>query len=249
MTIEQLGRHSPRVKELRRRVRDRRPGEVLADGRRLTADLVRWGIPIRELYLEAEVEPDPETMAAADQVFILDGHVLAGLAPTRHSQGVLAIIDEPRWPRWPGDSGTALYLEGLQDPGNVGAIVRGAAALGSAAILLSPQCADPYHPVAVRGSAGAVLRLPVERQVDLADAVERVRAASGEIWATASTGTPIHRWRPSEPVLVLVGSEARGLSAASLEVADGTVAIPLDREVESLNVAVAVGILLHHLRQ
>ncbi len=249
MTVESLGRHSPRVKELRRRMRDRRPGEIVVDGRRLAVDLMRWRIPIREIYVGAEVEPDPEVVAWADRVFVVNGKVLSAIAPTRHTQGLLVVIDEPDWPSWSGTNGVALYLEEIQDPGNVGAIIRSAASLGAAAVLMSPQCADAYHPMAVRGSAGSVLRMPIERGVTLTDAVARIRATGGEIWATASSGTPVFRWRPSEPVLVLIGAEGRGLSSASLELSDGTVAIPLDREVESLNVSVAAGILLHHLRR
>jgi TrmH family RNA methyltransferase len=229
-------------------VRDRRPGEVVVDGRRLVADLVRWSLPIRELYVEAEVGADPKLVAAADHAFAVEARVLSGISPTRHPQGVLAVVDEPRWPEWSAERGTALYLEGLQDPGNLGAIVRAAAALGAARVLLSPGCVDPFHPVVVRGSAGAVLRVPVDREVDLNDAIERARSAGGEVWATGAGGTPTHRWRPSEPVLLLLGSEGAGLSEAAAGLADGAVAIPLERGVESLNVAVATGILLHHLR-
>jgi TrmH family RNA methyltransferase len=229
-------------------VRDRRPGEVVVDGRRLVVDLVRWSIPIRELYVEAELAADPELVAAADRTFAVESRVLSGISPTRHPQGVLAVIDEPRWPEWSGARGTALYLEGLQDPGNLGAVVRSAAALGAARVLLAPGTVDPYHPVVVRGAAGAVLRVPLDREVAPGDAVDLVRAAGGEIWATGSRGTPIHRWRPSEPALLLLGSEGAGLSESAVELADGIVSIPLDRDVESLNVAVAGGILLHHLR-
>ena len=249
MTIEKLGRHSPRVKELRRRVRDRRPGEVFVDGHRLVADLVRWRVPIRELYLPAEPEPEAKLMSAAERVFLVDGTVLGAIAPTRHPQGVLAVVDEPRHSPWACAGGVGLYLDGVQDPGNLGAIVRCAAALGAAAVWLGAGCADPFHPAAVRGSAGAVLLLPVDRQVELADAVGRIRAAGGEVWAAASSGTPVQRWRPPEPLLLLLGAEGRGLGSDALESADGSVAIPLDRAVESLNVAVAAGILLQHLRQ
>lgn len=248
MTIERLGRHSPRVKELRRRVRDRRPGEVVVDGRRLAGDLARWRIPIRELYLDADEEFDPEFVAHADRAFMVEGKVLSAIAPTRHPQGLLAVVDEPQRSPWSGERGVAFYLDGLQDPGNVGAVVRAAAALGAAAVLLSPGCTDPFHPVAVRGSAGTVMLLPIERELALADAVERIRVAGGEIWATGAAGTPIHRWRPAEPTLILLGAEGRGLAPPAFEVADGTVAIPLERDVESLNVAVAAGILLHRLR-
>jgi len=246
--MERLGKHSSRIKELRKRVRDRRQGEVVVDGRRLVADLIRWGIPIRELYVETDAEPDPEALLVAEAAWSVDGKVLDGISPTRHPQGVLAVVAEPSAPPWQAWDGAALYLEGVQDPGNVGAIIRSSAALGAAAVLLSPRCADPFHPAAVRGSAGTVFRLPVEREVSLVAAAHRMRIAGGELWATGIEGTPIDDWRPTQPLLLLLGAEGAGLTGPGLEAAEGTVAIPLDREVDSLNVAVAAGILLHHLR-
>mgnify|MGYP001822945309 FL=1 len=246
--METLGKHSPRVKELRRRVRDRRPGEVVVDGRRLVADLIRWGVPLRELYLEAGVEPDPEIVTAAGSVWALDSRVLSDISPTRHPQGVLAVVDEPTLKPWSGTSGVALYLDGIQDPGNLGAIVRSAAALGGSAVLLSPQSADPFHPATVRGSAGAVFRLPIERDASLTRAADRIAVGGGEVWASGTSGHPIDVWRPTEPVLLLLGAEGAGISGPALEASQGTVVVPLGREVESLNVAVAAGILLQHLR-
>ena len=249
--IEQLGRHGARVKDLRRRVKRRREDEVIVDGRRLVDDLVRWEVPIRELYLTPELIAEPLAAAwraVAPIVFELDPLVLADLAPTRNPQGVLAVAEAPRWPQWSVERGVALWLDRVQDPGNLGAIVRSAAGLRAASVLLSPACADPFSPAAVRGSAGAVFRLPVEREVTVGGAVERLRAAGGQVWASGAKGTPISLWRPPEPCLLLLGAEGAGLTPEAEGLVDGTVTIPMNRDVESLNVAVAAGILLQHLR-
>jgi TrmH family RNA methyltransferase len=246
--MEHLGRSSSRLKELRRRARQRRPGEVLVDGRRLIGDLVRWGVPLMELYVATGSELEPEIAAAARGAWHIEPSVFEGLAPTRHQQGVLAVVPEPTGPPWPASGGVAIYLEGVQDPGNLGAIVRAAAALGAAAVLLSERCADPYHPAAVRGSAGAAFRITIERGVAASDAVARVRRFGGVVWAATSAGSPVTGWRPQRPILLLLGAEGTGLTDATLALADDRVAIPLDRDVESLNVAVAAGILLHQLR-
>jgi TrmH family RNA methyltransferase len=250
--IERLGRHGARLKELRKRVRDRREGEVVVDGRRLVSDLVRWKIPIRELYLAPEFVREFEVVGwrhAAEEVFEVDGSVLADIAPTRSPQGVLAIVEEPRTGRWPNEGGAVLWLDRIQDPGNVGAIVRSAAGLGAAAVWFSPGCADPFGAAAVRGAAGAVFRIPVEREVNAAAAVERMKQVDGEVWATDSRGRKIDDWRPSGGCLLLIGAEGVGLDPRVAELADGTVAIPMSRGIESLNVAVATGILLQHLRR
>ncbi|HOC43127.1 MAG TPA: RNA methyltransferase [Thermoanaerobaculales bacterium] len=246
--MQRLGRNSVRLKELRARVRERRPGEVVVDGRRVIGDLVRWGVPLLELYVADGTQPEPAIVAAALGAWQVETPLFEGLAPTRHPQGVLAVVPEPAGRAWPGRSGVALFLDGLQDPGNLGAIVRSAAALGASAVLLSEGCADPFHPAAVRGSAGAVFRVVLERGVAAERAIGRVRSRGGSAWAADAAGSPVSGWRPRRPTLLLLGAEGAGLSEAALADVDGQVAIPLERDVESLNVAVAAGILLHHLR-
>ncbi len=248
--IQRLGRSSPLLKELRRRAHHRRPGEVVVDGRRLVEDLVRWRVPLRELYLTAELAPelaDWAPIATADAVFEVDGAVLAGIAPTRHPQGVLAVVDEPEAGRWP-DGGVTVFVDGVQDPGNLGAIVRAAAALGAGAVLVAPGSADPFHPMAVRGSAGTVFRLAMARDVTPVAAAAKVRAAGGSVWASGAAGVPVNEWEPRPPVLLLLGSEGTGLGEEARGAVDDWVTVPLGREVESLNVAVAAGILLQRLR-
>jgi TrmH family RNA methyltransferase len=249
--IERLGRHGARVKDLRRRIKHRRGGEVIVDGRRIALDLVRWGVPIPELYLSRQAAAAPETrklIEAAASTFELEDSVLADMAPTRSPQGVLAVAEEPRPGRWATTGGVALWLHRVQDPGNLGAIIRSAAGLGAAAILLSPDCTDPFGPGAVRGSSGAVFRVPIERGVPVSKAVERVRSVGGEVWAAGSNGRPVAGWKPVEPCLLMIGAEGVGLSNEAHDLADGELTIPLANEIESLNVAVATGILLQHLR-
>jgi TrmH family RNA methyltransferase len=100
----------------------------------------------------------------------------------------------------------------------------------------------------VRSSAGAVLRLPIDRGVDVRRVVQQVRDRGGEAWATAARAEPLQDWRPRRPTLLFFGAEGPGLDDASITMADGAVSIELDRGIDSLNVAVAAGILLHHLR-
>ncbi len=247
--VPALGRHSRQLKDLRKRVRRRRPGEVIADGLRLVSDLVRWGVPLDELYLaESVAEEHVNLQAAAAMVWTIPDEVLAGIAPTRHPQGVLAVLAEPQPAAWSPESGVSLWLDGLQEPGNVGAILRSAAALDAQAVLLSSGSADPYHPAAVRGSAGAVLRLPVHRDVGIEAAVDTIRAVGGQVWASGGGGVPVTGWRPHRPLLLLLGSEGRGLDEQVAAKADGRVTVPLGRNIESLNVAVATGILLQAFR-
>ncbi len=242
--MERVGKSSWRVKELRRAIRERPDGVVVVDGVRVVADLVRWGVPVRELWLAASAEIDSRVAAAAERLLQVDDAVFGTVAPTRSPQGVLAVVEEPRWPAWSGQDGVAVWLDGVQDPGNVGAVVRAAAGLGAATVLLSPGCADPFSPAAVRGSAGACFRVPVEREVTASRAAARVREHRGEVWATGGDGVPVGRWAPRTPMVLMLGAEGRGLSQEALGEAEDTVTIPLARDVESLNLAVAAGVLL-----
>jgi TrmH family RNA methyltransferase len=194
-------------------------------------------------------DPEVETWAAAaGEAWQMEDGVFSSIAPTRSPQGVLAIVSEPQFPPWKAATGVGVWLDTVQDPGNLGAVVRCAAALDVAAVLLSPECADPYGPAAVRGSAAAGLRIPVERGVTAPEVVERVRSAGGEVWATGAAGIDLARWSPAAPTLLMLGAEGRGLEPTTVQLADGSVTIPLARGVESLNVAVAAGILLERLR-
>ncbi len=243
--VERLGRSNRRVQRLRRAVKERPQGLVVVDGRRLVEDLIRWGVELTELYVAESMADTAAGWAAAEgeRVFLLADEVLSGLAPTRHPQGVLAVAPEPRWPRWRPE-GLVLGLDEVQEPGNVGAIVRSAAAMGAASVLLGPGCADPFHPAAVRGSAGGVFRVPVYPGRDLGEAMGAVRKAGGSVWAAGAGGISAREWRPRRPSLLLLGSEGRGLSPRLARAADGVVGVPLLRRMDSLNVAVAAGILL-----
>ncbi|MCP4899030.1 MAG: RNA methyltransferase [bacterium] len=248
--IERLGKHSVRLKELRRRVRKRRLGEAIVNGRRLVDDVVAWEICVLELYLTPQLAADElcaQWCTVAEHAWEVDESVLENLAPTKSSQGVLAVVKEPRWAPWSAHDGVTLYLERVQDPGNVGTQVRSAAALGATSVLLSPGCADPFHPSSVRSSAGAVFRLPIYRECELESAASCVHRCGGEVWATGCGGHELLSWQPRMPLLLMMGAEGTGLDDRAISVADGLISVPLERGIDSLNVATAAGILLFEL--
>jgi len=245
-----LGKNSPRLRELRRRTRDRRNGEIILDGQRLLEDILSQGITFRELYVSSSrrAEIPPLMSRHAGSCFEVPDEAFAKVSPTRHPQGILAIVGEPRLPAWTIREGLAIFLEEIQDPSNVGAIIRAAAGLGAEAVWLGPGCADPFGPRAVRASAGTIFRIPVENSLPVERAVERLRSHDGRILATGSGGKTLGAFSPEHPILLLIGNEGSGLSSKAIELADQLVGIPLDRGVESLNVAVASGILLAAFR-
>jgi TrmH family RNA methyltransferase len=196
-----------------------------------------------ELELLAVREGDDSTVAAARRV-TLSKALFRSISQTVTPQGVLAIarvrespaseaVEAARRGRWP-----LVVLDRVQDPGNVGAICRTAAAAGAPALALLEGCADPFGPKSVRASAGNVFRLTVARATwDDLDGLDGYGAA-------AAGGAPLADAPIENAGMIVLGSEAHGLSRSNLKL----VTIPLDR-VESLNVAAAAAVLLFEVRR
>jgi TrmH family RNA methyltransferase len=174
--------------------------------------------------------------------------VFAGLATTEHSQGVLAVVEPPRWSLEavrPGSRAPVLVLDGVQDPGNVGTLVRTAFALGAAGVLALPGTAELTNPKTLRATMGACFRLPF---VLLEEAELREWARSLHVRVLlAAAGAPPPTPGSTAALALVVGNEASGIRASLEDWADGRVGIQLRPEAESLNVAVAAGILLYEV--
>jgi TrmH family RNA methyltransferase len=145
-----------------------------------------------------------------------------------------------------------LLCEALQDPANVGAVVRTAAGLGLGGVVLAAvgglSAADPTSPKALRASMGALARLPVVRTGSAAKAAHRLKAAGVRLIAAAARATtPLGKARDSGPFALLVGNEGAGLSEALLAAADTRVAIPMHNGGECLNAAAAAAIMMYAL--
>lgn len=179
---------------------------------------------------QSTVEPRPVSEA-----------VMAAMSDTVTPAGVLAVLSMPRLP-WPDSPSFILILDRIRTPGNLGTICRTAAAAGVEGVFLSPGTVDFYNPKVVRGSMGAHLRLPVVE----ASWNEIARGTGGmNVWLAAMAGernyTTIN-WQ--ERSALVIGSEAVGAGEKAGELATGRVSIPMHEATESLNAAVAAGILL-----
>ncbi len=221
---------------------------------RLVEEALGAGVPFRGVLVARDFGDTPRTARllrdlAAHAVAIEDvaDHTLARLADTDTPQGVLAVLEPPSWtwdriPLAPG--APVLVLDGVQDPGNVGTLLRTAFALGAGGALFLPGTADLTNPKVIRAGMGATFRLPGAPVTpeELRAWVERERAT---VWAAAAEGTPLARVPRAERLVLIVGNEGAGIRPAVDALASVRVAIPLARGAESLNVAVAAGIILH----
>jgi RNA methyltransferase, TrmH family len=243
----------------RRRARERR-GLALAEGVRLVEEALATGTVIRGAAVSPALEATTrgQTLKAtlvSRGIIIeeVDEAGLDALTDTEHPQGVTAVIEPRKWSLadmrlTPGLA--LLVLDAVQDPGNVGTMLRTALGLGAAGVVALKGTADLTNPKVIRGGMGATFRLPsVSATPDELVAWGRLQRA--EIWVAATGGEPARRMPPRSaarpPVLLVVGNEGAGVSPTLEAVAKRRVGIPLGPGVESLNVAVAAGILLYEV--
>ncbi len=174
---------------------------------------------------------------------------LMDLADTSTPQGILVVAEPPVWTLDDVSIDTGapvLALDGLQDPGNVGTIIRAAHALGAAGVLALPGTVWLTNPKVLRAGMGATFRFPVV-QVDLDGFARWSEDNRVALWAADATGEAVQGLNPPERLAIIVGNEGAGVRADLLRVGATRVAIPLSRGAESLNAAVAAGILLHEV--
>lgn len=226
-------------------------GRFLVEGVRSVESAVAAGAPLAEVLVTDEALRDPRVAALLGRLRDVPVHVvpasdLARVADTRTAQGVLAVsllrrADPTALPA------PLVALDGVQDPGNVGAVVRTAAWFGAAAVLTGPGTADPFGPKAVRAAMGGLWDVALAETDDLAGALAHLARRGLPAYGADLEGEPVGAWRPPRAAVLVLGSEAHGLSPAVRAHLAGRVRIGGGGRagVESLNVAVAAGILLH----
>lgn len=227
------------------------------EGVRLCGDALRSGVPIDRAFFTARALAHQaglaaELTASGAAVWEIDDPVARKMGDTRTPQGVFAIaamLDKNLEPDTIDRNGVYVALENLQDPGNLGTVLRTAEALGLGGVLLSTGCADVYGPKTVRASMGAVFRLPVWPTEDLPDVLRQLSgrglltlasvpdASAGSILAVAPRGGAV----------VAVGNEGAGLTAECAAACRERVTIPMRGRAESLNAAGAAAILMWEL--
>jgi TrmH family RNA methyltransferase len=243
----------------RRRGRERR-GLALAEGVRLVEEALAGGISIRGAAISPALESTTRgksLKASLTERGIRTEAVgdteLEALADTEHPQGVVAVIEPNQWALDDirlGPGNTVLALDGVQDPGNVGTMLRTALALGASGVVALKGTAELTNPKVIRAAMGASFHLPAVPAAP-EEFVAWARLQGSEIWIGDTAGETLDRLprRSMErsPVALVVGNEGAGVSPVIETAAARRIAIPLSGQVESLNVAVAAGILLYEV--
>ena len=227
-------------------------GVFFAEGPKLILELCKSCTPAVVYATGAALARTPALAALQSVTTLVAPHVAEKLAGTKSSQGVFALLQTPAPPTHLLHSARRLLaLEGVQDPGNVGTLLRSAAAFGFDGVLLGPGCAAPFAPKTLRASMGAAGRLPVLTVPDLPAALTALRGRGVTCLAAA-----LYHSRPLDEVgtdfpgglCLVIGSEGQGLTAAAVAACDAAVRIPMTELVESLNAGVAGSVLLWQFR-
>ncbi|MCL2810887.1 MAG: RNA methyltransferase [Clostridia bacterium] len=243
---------NPRVRALRGlqdKKRRQIEGRFLVEGGKLVGEALAHTV-VHTVVVEEEkaghfVALLEALFAAGAQVLVSPRRVLEALCETKTPQGIVAEVDMPE-PQ--ASAGYLVAMDGVQDPGNVGAIIRTADAAGFDGVLLGPTCADPFGAKALRGSMGSIFRVPVIQTEELAEKLAALRREGYAVLSTQLDGEDFFERGPLPTKLVLViGSEAEGVSAQIRTLATHRLRLPMGGGAESLNAAVAAGIMMYDL--
>ena len=237
---------NPLIRQIARGLDDRT--HLMLEGEKAIVDAVAAGVALEHLLHDASVKPGRLAALAGARPQLVSRKVLERIADTQTPQHLLAIARRRDVPAASilGREGPVLFLFGVQDPRNLGAIVRVAEAAGAAGIVAAPGSADFYHPRAVRGSAGSVLRIPVSGKVSFEPFAAEAKAAGRAVCGAVPEGgeDPFLKAVPAASVLV-IGGEGPGLPAGAYRYLDRRLTIPMRPPVDSLNAAVAAALLLY----
>jgi TrmH family RNA methyltransferase len=252
-------RQNKLVARYRAAARGEADGLLLLDGAHLVAEAVEAGLDIRSAIVAADAGHRPGVAALLErlsdrgvQVATASRGVIEAVSPVRSPSPIVALAERPQSGArvWAGAAPLVLVAVGVQDPGNLGAIVRVAEAAGASGLVAAGGSADPFGWKALRGSMGSALRLPL-----LVATPERALAEAKQhgcriVAAVPREGRSLFEVDLTAAAAVFVGAEGSGLETGLLEAADERVTIPMQAPVESLNAAVAAAVLAYEaLRQ
>ena len=249
------GRHNALVKELRQafsRGELTASGECAIEGFRIVEEALRSGLRCRAVFFNESAESRAARLlpqiGSHVETLLLPDKLFASAVPSQTPQGIAALVRLKSFSRdevlGNSSSGPILVIVGVQDPGNLGTILRSAEAFGAKGMLLAEGTVSAYNSKVVRASAGSAFRLPVAR-VELEPLPEALRASGHKLVATSShKGTPLHEAN-LKGAAIFIGNEGAGIDKKLLGQMDELLMIPHSPRVESLNAGIAASIILY----
>lgn len=217
----------------------------LVEGYHLVEEAKKSGWEIREIILVEN--KDIPTWCQHFSVFLVSESVLKHISQTETSQGILAVIEMKETPLQKNNH--VLLLDAIQDPGNLGTIIRTADAAGFGAVILGEETVDVFNDKVIRATQGSLFHIPVI-SAKLEDMIEELKEVGFTIWAsTLEKATYYDELDVPKKVALILGNEGAGIRQVLLEQADTCVKIPIYGKAESLNVGIAASILMYYIKQ
>jgi TrmH family RNA methyltransferase len=257
------GRHNPLVKQLRQAFADSEladAGDCAIEGLRILEEAIRSGLRFNSVFFRESAQAAADRLlpqiGAHVETLVLPDKLFDSLVPSESPQGVAALVRLKQFSL--NDIlerlqvGPIVVLAGLQDPGNLGTILRSSEAFGSAGVILGEGTVSPFNSKVVRASAGSLFRLPIlhnqgkSAAAKLEDVCEKLRAQAVRLIATSShKGTSLDQADFNNPAAIFFGNEGAGLPRDLMAKMDESIAITHAAQVESLNAGVAASIVLY----
>lgn len=245
-----IGKHNPRLADIRKAIQRSAltsDGLLAIEGHTLIHEAHSSGLSIQDLFVREGTSLDD--LPQSSSVYSLDSSAFKGIQDTEHSQGVIALVRPRKWSlndvldsaRFP-----VVVLAGLQDPGNVGTILRVAESFGASGCLGLSGTVAIHNSKVTRASAGSVFRLPHTWNLELSAVTEALKARKVPVVGTSPHAVDsITSWDWSQPAAVLIGNEGAGLSPEQAAACTATLRVPHEPQTESLNSAIATAVVLY----
>lgn len=207
------------------------------------------------VFVSEKFEKENEELLSHTDYILLSDIVFKKISDTVTPQGILAVVKQNEFTvediieRRDKERSCIVVLDRLQDPGNLGTIVRTGEGAGITGIVMSNDSVDLYNPKVIRSTMGSVFRVPVAVVPDLQDAIKKMKQNGIETYAAHLNGMEYQKGAFGKDIALLIGNEAKGLSDEVSVMADKLIKIPMEGKVESLNAAVATAILMYEARR
>lgn len=248
-----------KILALKRRKARNKERRFLIEGIRLAEEALRSAAGVDQMLFCREMLGEDERLmnlfreARAREIPVqqTDRRAMKGMCENRSVEGVLGVLTMPSWARARAlaSNRPILLLDRIRDPGNLGLMLRTAEAAGVGALFLSRESVEPFNSKVVRASKGSIFRLPVFTDEDLISVIDVLRSRNVAVLCAQTSGKPYFEISGTKRFALVLGNETGGVEQGIAEVSDLSVTIPTSDQVDSLNVAVAAGILLFHLTQ
>lgn len=223
----------------------------VCEGVKLCMDIAKLLQPKMVLYTKKALAQQNKIDELNGEKFEISDSVAEKISEVKTPQGIFCVFDMPQSSIESIDKGGFyLALERVQDPSNVGAIIRSAVAFGISGIIMSDSCADIYSAKAIRASMSGAVKLPIYVVSDMPKTLQMLNSMGMETAAARlEKSVELSMFKPKSGFCIVIGNEGQGVSCETAEVCTCSIRIPMSENIESLNAAVAAGVLMWHYRR